>query len=281
MSGNPNKMSGVQKLGDAQIYPSGYYPYGPFSPGGVFSDKAHDNLIIHKGFKAIHYRHALNPNRDDVSGAVDVSQSDLSGYVWYDPKELYIVPQNLRWEEQSLVNGLHGAHTMTINYTGYYNDSQERTYIRPQDIILLKDDDHATVMVQELFHYDDLKIQRLKFPVFSVDYLSDEDRRYEENVDFCIREGVLHWINKPVGANQSRTGKGKVLSIVYWTFPYLVVVDTPRVFRTVWSNENALATAQSNATYIPGLAVVKMSWLSPKIISDCVVWPGVDLNKTR
>ena len=285
MSIDPNRLSGTKNPSEAKTIPTGVYPPGPFSPAGVFSNDAHDNLLKSKGFKAIHYRHALNPIRRTPDEGVLLDKMDMTGYRFYDPKELYIVPQNLSWEDSFMVHGVHGKHTMTINHTGKYTDEAgERVFLRSGDLIVLEGEDTPLVMMEDLIEYPPSGINRLRFPVYAVDYMADSTRRYEEGTDFNVIDGEIIWSPSPLGTskpgfgqpirNQPVLGSGTVLSCVYWTKPFLVVIDTPRVFRMVWSNTIANAGETSQAAYLPGSAVVGLSWLHPHAKLNEDLWPS-------
>lgn len=283
MAVNPNKMFGEKESGEALIIPTdAQYRFGPYSPGGVFSDFTHENLLKSKGFKSVHYKHALNPNRETPEGGVNVDATDNTGMQFFDPKPLYIVPQNINWQEQYFVQGLHGSHTFVANHTGYYTNTEERVYLRPNDIIVFEDIDHGLVLTQQLVAYDPTAPLKLKFPALKVEYMVDDATRYEENSDFCLSCGLIYWTengNKPsYDANKKR---GKTVSIVYWTKPVFVVKATPRIFRTVWSNAFAQPTVEATATYLPGSAVLSMSWLTPEVIGDNIIWPGMNFTQRK
>lgn len=255
---NPNEFSG---------FPTGVYPMGAITPAGVFSHDAHENLIKSKGFKAVHYRHALNPKRSTPNEGVDLNSTDLSGYNWYDPHEIYLVPQSLGWEDLYTVQGIFGKHTMTVNYTGYYNDiPDKRTYLRPDDILISVDENVGTVLCEDLVEWKPALPIKCKFPVLTVDYIADGDNRYEPGNDFTIgSDGLIYWKNNLALTPKidSRLGKGVPLTIVYWTKPYYVVVATPRVFRMAYNNTYANAGLPADLVYYPGLAVIQMAWMNP------------------
>lgn len=259
-------------------FPQGIYPMGDTTPAGIFSTDAHENLIKSKGFKVKHYRHALNANRATPSEGVNLDKIDLSGYKFYDPLECYIVPQGLSWDELYTVQGIFGKHTVTINFTGYYNDDPEkRVYLRPDDILVAEDDTIGTVLCEDLVEWKPSLPIKCKFPVQSVDYLADADYRYDEGRDFVVRDGLIYW--NPSAASTPRfdnkLNKGIPLSIVYWTKPYYVVVATPRLFRMAYNNTMANAGQPANLVYYPGQAVVMMSWINPAFVG--FDWLGIKL----
>jgi hypothetical protein len=225
----------------------------------------------------MHYRHALNPKRTTPNEGVDLSRVDLSGYNYYDPHELYIVPQSLGWDDIYTVQGIFGKHTLTANYTGYYEDEPEkRTFLRPDDIILSVDENVGTVLCEDLVEWKPSLPIKCKFPVLAVDYIADGDNRYEIDNDFLIgSDGLIYWKNTSVIPKfDSRINKGMPLSVVYWTRPYYIVMATPRVFRMAYNNTYANAGLPADLVYYPGLAVLQMMWLSPSVSG--FDWLGVN-----
>lgn len=272
----PNFLTQTKNPGDQKQIPAGFHPFGPNAPAGIFSTDVHDNLIRTKGFRSIHWRHALSANRKTIEGGVDLTDlADVGAMNMYDPKELYVAIQNLGWQDQYVIQGIHGSmNVMSVNYTTYYEGSidKERVFLRKHDIIMVNSG--HTVMVGQLFEYKPAGPQRLKFPVLEVDYLSDGNKiRYEANVDFVVRDGLIEWIGNRRPSWDASKGRGDVLSINYWTRPYFSVVETPRVMREVFSNTPGDPGQTSAATYISGSAILKAVWLDDAFQNDLPEWP--------
>lgn len=271
----PNFLTQNKNPSDQQQISAGFHPFGPFAPAGIFSTDVHDNLVKTKGFKAIHWRHALNPNRTSLEGGVDLSdQSDVSAMNVYDPREFYVAIQQLGWQDQAIVQGIHGSlNISSVNYTTYYEGScTERVFLRKYDVVMINSG--HTVMVGQLFEYKPAGPQRLKFPVLEVDYLSDgQKNRYEQNIDFIVKDGMIEWIGSKRPLWDASKGRGAVLSINYWTRPYFSVVETPRVMREVFTNPTGDASQPSSGTYISGSAVLKAIWLDTAFRDDLPEWP--------
>lgn len=271
----PNFLTGTKVPQEYKGLPGGIHPYGPAVPGGIFSTDAHDNLVRSKGFKATHWRHALVASRETPAAGVFLdTPTDIPGYNLYDPRPFYIAVQQLNWQDQYIIQGVHGSHAIsTVNYTTYYEEDRpdkDRVYLRKNDIVTIEND--VTVLTQELFEYKPNGLQRLKFPIIDVDYLADgRNNRYEQGIDFVITDNMIEWIgNKPLW--DAGKGRGDSLSIVYWTKPYFSVLTTPRVFRTVFSNEFGNDSKPSFPTYVAGSAVLKMLWIDSSGI-DLPEWP--------
>lgn len=272
---NPSLMNGIKLPQESNSVPGGIYPAGSYAPSGVFSLDAHENLIRSKGFKAIHFRHALNPSRSTPDEGVNLDTMDMTGLTFYDQREMYIAPQNINWQESYMVYGTYGKHTMVCNHTGRYTDDPNvRVYFRPGDLVAFKDSGTTTVMMKELMATTVSGVMRPRFPVYSVDYLASANKRYEEGPDFTVVNGEIVWNpGADVPPFDVSRNQGAVLSCVYWTRPLFVVVDTPKLFRMSWANEYAEAYRESEATYFPGNVVLSMAWLHPSAKFDNIIWP--------
>jgi hypothetical protein len=280
----PKFLTQQKKPGDQLQIPAGTHPYGPFAPAGVFSEDVHDNLIRTKGFKSVHWRHALNPNRKALEGGVDLTdRSDVGAMNMYDPREFYVAIQQIGWQDQYIIQGIHGSSSiMSVNYTTYYEGGQkDRVFLRKHDIVVINSG-HA-VLVGQLFEFKPAGPQRLKFPILEVDYLSDGQKvRYEQNIDFVIKDGMLEWIGDRRPSWDAQSGRGAVLSINYWTKPYFSVLETPRVMREVFANPPGNPGQQSFGTYISGSAVLKAVWLDDAFQAELPEWPrALEPDRTK
>lgn len=280
----PKFLTQSKSPSDQLQIPAGRHPFGPYAPAGIFSEEVHDNLIRTKGFRSIHWRHALNPNRKALEGGVDLTdQNDVGAMNMYDPREFYVAIQQIGWQDQYIIQGIHGSsNIMSVNYTTYYEgEEKERVFLRKHDIIAINSG--HVVLVGQLFEYKPAGPQRLKFPIKEVDYLSDGQKvRYESGVDFIISEGMLEWIGDKRPSWDAQAGRGAILSINYWTTPFFSVVETPRVMREVFANASGDPSKQSQGTYISGSAILKAVWLDDAFQADLPDWPrSLEPDRTK
>lgn len=275
----PNFLTGTKTPSEQPQISAGFHPYGAATPAGIFSTDVHDNLIKSKGHKSTHYRHALDPNRQAIDGGANISQApDVGAVNLYDPRPFYVAIQQLNWQDRYIIQGVHSDMTvMTVNYTTYYEtqvEPRERVFLRKNDIITV--DSGHTVLVPQLFEYKPAGPQRMKFPIVDVDYLVDGNRnRYEKDIDFIIKDGLLEWVGTKRPLWYADKGMGEVLSINYWTKPVFSVVSTNRVFREVFTNPSGNAAQPSDATYISGSAVVQALWIDTHLQPNLPDWPRV------
>jgi hypothetical protein len=267
-SDNP---SYIKLPSDQKQISTGMFPTGAYTPAGVFSTDATENLIRQKGIKVRHYRFALTANRVAVEGGVNIADTiGQKNFTYYDPHDLFIDIQQLGWSDTYMMQGIYGNFQISsVNYCSRYEDfPSKRSYLRANDILV--DDSGITAATEDIFEYNGREYQRLRFPIEDVDYLSSATTRFFLHTDFSICEGQIHWINggaKPTFTN----GKGEVLSIVYFTKPYYQVIATPRVFRAAYTNTYGNPNQPAQLTYFPGSAIIKMLW-STRIDFDLPDW---------
>lgn len=272
----PNFLTAQKLATDAQQIAVGHHSFGAFAPAGIFSTDAHNNLIRTKGHKATHWRHALNPARKTVEAGVSLNTpTDSGAMLLYDAREFYVAIQSISWNDQYIMQGIHGSNTIqSVNYTTYYEipEQTQRVYLRKFDII--KINTGHTVMVSELVEYKPNGPSKLKFPIVDIEYLVDSQKtRYEQGTDFQITSGMLEWIGTRRPLWDAQNSRGAVLSINYFAEPYYSVLETPRAFREVSTNSLGNAALPAEATYISGQAVLKALWLDDGFVTDLPDWP--------
>jgi len=236
----------------------------------VFSTGATDNLIKQKGFLVKHHKYALNADRTSLEGGVNTGDDfNKRSFKYYDPRDLFIVIQQLSWSDMYLQQGIYGNFQIaTLNYCTKYEGTGDRAFLRRNDILVANND--LSVMTQQLVEYNNRTHLRLMLPILEVDYLADANNQYFPGTDFVVCDGTIEWLSgglKPKFTN----GKGDILSVVYWTKPYFQVIDTPKCFRAVYTEVRGNPNAPAELTYLPGDAVVKMLW-STRIDFDLPGW---------
>lgn len=234
-------------------------PIPGFAPVASFNIDGIENLLQTKSFVALHYRHALNPDRESLNGPVDPNtQAAHRGVQYYSVRPLGIVPQQFKIEDRLTAQGLWGVGSVLINVTGQYLDEgvDKKTHIRPRDLIYMPT---LTDITEQLFEYNPTGPQRLNYQIKGVDYLVDGERNiYQEGRDFIIKNGMLEWTKDGLKP-KFKNGKGDILTCVYYYSPLYVVVNLPHSLRVIPSNEFGHAALPREATYAPQLVVAKPS----------------------
>jgi len=245
-----NNVSGLQGLGNIP----GLAPVASFNIDGI------NNLLDTKGFRAWHYRHCLNPNRETIAGPVQPNQQSaaMQQVIFYSVRAVKIVPQQFRIEDSLTVQGIWGQGTTMFNIGGNYLDGEkENTHVMERDIIVF--DSGMTDLTGQIFEYNPSGPQRLHHKAVGVEHLRDSHGNiYNEGNDFIINEGKLYWTKagrKPGFHN----GKGDVMSVVYWYNPVYICVQRPHTIRVLPSNPQGSGVFPRDKVYAPQLLTVRPS----------------------
>lgn len=247
---------------------TGFPPLGPLSslaPVAAFSMEQIENLLHTKGILAFHIRHAIDPDKATVTAGLNVSNAGKErGHIYYDIRPLRVVPQDFSVRDTLTVMGMYTTGTVMMNVDGkYLDDSKERVFLRPNDLILLNPT--ITELYEETFEYKPEDRTKLHYRIVDVDFLAVGDWqgrngvRFDKDVDFEITsDGYLKWIdggNKP----EYKNGKGQVVSIVYYYRPIFIVRAIPHSLRLLPSNKAGSGAAPRELRYAPQLCLLDFS----------------------
>jgi hypothetical protein len=227
------------------------------APVAAFNKTQHENLINTKGYKATHYRHALHPNKETLTGPSEiVSESTHRGYRYYSPRVVMIVPQSIKIEERLMIQAGFKMGSVLINIGGRYLDVDPSgrdniVHVRPNDIIVMPSITDAT---EQRFEVATSKINRLKYRISGIDLMFDSEREYIEGIDFIIQNQEIHWINN--------IKSGTVVSCVYYFNPVYIVTSMLHSLRVIPANEFGHAGMSREAIYAPQQFIVTPSHLS-------------------
>lgn len=232
-----------------------------FAPVAAFNIDQIKNLLRTKGIKAYHYVHALDPDSESVEtgSRVDLQAANL-GIKYFEVRELVVVPQAFKLEHQLQVQGLYDLDTVLLNIGGNYLDGeQEQVFVSPRDIIALNPT--CTLTVRQKIEYNPTGPLNLKYKAKGVKILFSKKRRFFQDLDFQIGlDGRIYWI--PGGTKpEFVSGKGEVLSVVYWAQPFYIVQAVPHVLRLLPSNEIGSGAIPRQAEYAPQLVMATQSHL--------------------
>lgn len=267
---------------------SGLIGIGPIpglAPVAAFNVDQVKDLIKTKGIRAYHFKHCLDPNYEsiDAGSRVDLQSANL-GITYYRVRELVLVPQAFKLEHQLQVQGLYDIDTVLLNVSGNYTDGDcEQVYCNPRDIIALNPS--ITTEVRQRIEFDPNGPVRLKYKVKGVDLLCTAKRTFINGTDFAVGlDGLIHWL--PGGAKpEFVSGKGQVMSVVYWSQPFYIVQSVPHVVRILPSNEIGHGAIPRQAEYAPQLIMATQShlrqvnWLNFHQLADFAS-PQGSLNTT-
>lgn len=238
----------------------GLGPIPSEAPVASFNLDQIENLIKTKGIVAYHYKHAPNPDRRSVEVGTNVNtQGAQRGVVYYQAREIRVVPQSFKLEHQLQVQGLYDVQSVLLNVSGnYYDGDQEHVYMRPRDLVVLNPT--ITVMVDQFVEYNPNGPLKANYKIKDVDLLMTSKRKFEKDKDFKVMDGKVYWIQG--GARPDfHNGKGDILTIVYWATPIYVVQSLPHVFRVLPDNEIGHGALPRRARYAPQLVIASQSHL--------------------
>ena len=233
------------------------------APVASFNAPAFENLIDTKGFRVIHYQHALLPDKTVLNGPVnpETQGASLRGVIYLTARELRSVPQSFKLEDRLTVQGLYGVGTVMMNVTGNYADNgRERAHISKRDLLVFPD---VTDKTRQLAEFNLTGNTKFNYKIKGIEFLFDAKRQYAEGVDFSISNGEIAWLSGGV-----KPEAGSILSAVYWYTPIYIVQDLPHSLRIIPSNDFGHAAFPREATYAPQLLVLKPSTLLEENLLD-------------
>lgn len=219
------------------------------SPVAAFNPMGINNLIETKGFLGYHYRHALNPTKENYNAPAEPGmQISFRGLRYYDPRPIYHVPRSYKMEDLLTAQAVYSKGSVLINVSGRYADEKvdddNIAHIRIRDLLVFPS---LTDMAEQLFEYNPTGPQKLHYKVKGVDLLWDAEREYVCDQDYAVTEdGMLKWLK-----GGKRPDKGAVLSITYYFTPIYIVDSLIHHLRVIPGNEFGHAGIPREATYAP------------------------------
>jgi hypothetical protein len=234
----------------------GLGPIPKKAPVAAFNiDQIHD-LLRTKGFLAFHCRHALNPKRNTLNAGMDLSEKGAERpFIFYDIRPILMVGQDFSVRDTLTAMGLYGTGTSMFSVAGEYLDgSQERVFIRINDVIILNPT--MTELFEQNFEYKGEKETSLMYRARAVDYmLTARGTRLNEGLDFHITtEGKIQWVE-----STDKPKVGEIVSIVYYYQPIFIVRALPHNIRLLPSNNLGSGNMPRDIKYAPQLVLCDYS----------------------
>lgn len=189
-----------------------------------------EELIAHHGIRMIHSRPVPCPNvRDLHDGTHSPSCSFcFNGFYYYDEQEFIGVLFSNSMDRRFQTSGtwdLDQAYVMVP-----VKDSSGNTLdVQYFDQIIIPD---FTVRYYQRVEHSQSGIDRMQFPVTSVDFLIDASgKRYRPDIDFVVDNGRIRWIGERPGYDPF-TDRGVIYSVNYYTRPAYTVIGLPHQIRS-------------------------------------------------
>jgi len=231
------------------------------APVAAFNPELTESLLRTKGIRALHYKHAPNPDRETIEGGPNIStKAATKGWKYYQVRELLAIPQQARLSDTLNINGIWGMRSVLLNITGHYNDGDKsHVFCRPHDLIVF-DLPGVTTEVDQLIEYNPNGPIKLNFRCESVQYLADANREYKDNIDFSVKDGKIVWMTTGKRP-EFKNGKGSILSLVYYTKPVYIVQNVPHSIRITPGNSTGNGALPRDAYYAPQQLICAQSWV--------------------
>jgi hypothetical protein len=234
----------------------GLGPIPKKAPVTAFNMEQIHDLLRTKGFLAFHCRHALNPKRNTLSAGMDLSEKGSERpFIFYDIRPILMVGQDFSVRDTLTAMGLYGTGTSMFSVAGEYLDgSQERVFIRVNDIIILNPT--MTELFEQNFEYKGEEETSLMYRARAVDYmLTARGIRLNEGLDFHITtEGKIKWVE-----TTDKPKVGEIVSIVYYYQPIFIVRALPHNIRLLPSNNLGSGKMPRDIKYAPQLVLCDYS----------------------
>lgn len=257
-----NDEQGLINLGNIP----GAAPVASFNIDGI------ESLIQTKGFRCLHYQHALSPDKDTLIGPVDPNTqgASLRGVIYYSVRELRSVPQSFKLEDRLTIQGLYGLGSVLMNVSGHYIDQgKERAHLAKRDLIIFPE---VTDKARQYIEWNPTGPMKLNYRVKGVDLLFDRNTYYQEGSDYQIVDGEISWLKNGRKPNFA-AGKPAILSVVYWFTPIYIVHDLPHSLRIIPSNDEGSAQFPRETTYAPQLVIARPSTVMEE--KDLMDWKAL------
>jgi hypothetical protein len=117
--------------------------------------------------------------------------------------------------------GVMDGSTVSVTFPRYYDGTETPVYVAPFDRLYLAEES-VVVPDWQLFRHNPSGVDKLNFPVVSVQDLVDSQNRRYSLGDFEVRDGRLVWVGNRPGVDPE-TGRGLVCSVRYTYRPYWYV----------------------------------------------------------
>lgn len=240
---------------------SGLVPLGPIpgdAPVAAFNSNLHESLLLTKGFKCVHYRAALHPQKEQLNSPARIKNGEVAhrGFRYYSPRVVSIVPQRFSIQEQIMIQGGYQSGSTVINVSGIYLDEKKDesniVHVNIDDLIVLPS---LTYKYRQLFEYNSNGPQKLKYKVQGVDVLFDDERYYQEGIDFEIYQYKIRWLNGMKPKSKS------IMSCNYYITPIYIVKDFLHHLRVIPANETGFGGYTREAIYAPQQFIIAPSHL--------------------
>jgi hypothetical protein len=245
---------------DQNALAASYQSVGTDNPTVHFDVEGFDNLIDGHGMTFVHFRAMPCPvgksDRYDVRKTHEDHSGCSNGFLYQYAGDVVAVATGNTRNKQLMDAGMINGSSMQVTPARHYvNKMTEEVVCAPFDRFYLKDN-KAVVVHTQLFEANMSGMDRLNYPVVSVEHLIDSNGvTYQQNADFTIEKGQIKWVGMNRPAMDPANSKGQVCSVRYRYIPYWYVDRILHEIRVVKAYDEA--TQQISTQRMPYAIVLQ------------------------
>lgn len=249
-------------------------------PNGVsnaFDVDAFDEAIRAHGVRFIHYRGMRNPvgliDKFDSRRPDDDHSGSSNGLIYTKAGCITALFTGNSKDLRAMDGGNLNAANAQITPARTYDCSDEPIYLAPMDKLYLEEE---SVMVthQQLVDAHETGIDRLKFPALKVlDLIDASNVRYQQETDFKVISGKVHWCGPNRPGTNPETGVGRVYAVRYLYRPYWLVDRLMHEIRMAQA-EHPMTGARSTVR-MPQAALIQREYVFEQEKADEEAAPSV------
>jgi hypothetical protein len=191
-----------------------------------FDVEAFDDLLRSQGVTFVHYRAMRCPvgmvDEFDTRRPHEDHSGCSNGFLYTEAGTITCLFAGNSTQPMMTDVGVQDGSTVSVTLPRFYDGCKDPVFIAPFDRLFLAEP-HITVVNWQLFHHNPTGPDKLNFMVCSVqDLVDSQNRKYTQDKDFVVKDGLLHWVGDRPGADP-QTGKGLVCSVRYGYRPHWYV----------------------------------------------------------
>lgn len=193
-----------------------------------FDPDAFDEAVQSQGVRVVHHSAMRCPvgmiDVNDSRKPHDDHENCSNGFLYVTSGTVRALFTGNSSQARTTEMGILDGSTVQITLPRHYDDSDKQIYAAMYDRFYLADDGDVTVVNWQLFESHATGIDRMRYPIASVEHIVDADGKAYSPDAYEVRNGAIHWKpGKGPGANPKKPGKGMVCTIRYRYRPYWYV----------------------------------------------------------
>lgn len=226
-------------------------------PNVTLNPASFDDFIKSQGVRMAHQRPVPCPSIRDINAPQHDARCPhcYNGLVYYDYREFVGAVSGIDMNRNFGPNGTWDL-TNAALIVPLTDKDGKRMDLSFFDQIMLLD---YTIRYYQRVEHSQSGLDRMQFPVESVDFIIDEDGKiYNPEADITIENGRVKWLQNRPGYDPVLQ-RGRIYSINYYTKPTFTVIGLPHQLRSAQTKDYAGgANIQAN---FPQLVIVRRDFI--------------------